>query len=150
MTVLVCKQMSKDATGEIFREIEHTADLGIEVEADTRPELFRRAALAIVQLMADTAKVRDLEHRELSLTADNDADLMHDMLGALLQVFITDGFIWSDVRIEADDGLKVSLLGERFDPSRHEFYREIKAVTYHELSVQNVGGRWQARIIFDV
>ena len=142
--------MSKHAESGIFREIEHTADVGIEVEADSRTELFRRAALAIAQLMVDTANVRGVERRELTITADNDADLMHDMLSALLQVFVTDGFIWSAADIDDSAGLKVRLLGERFDPSRHEFYQEIKAVTYHELSVQNAGGRWFARIIFDV
>lgn len=148
--VLPCIQMSGQEDSELFREIEHTADLAIEVEADSRPELFRRAALAIAQLMVDTAGVRAKERRQLSIVADNDVDLMHDMLSALLQVFMTEGFIWSAVEIDDTDGLKVGLLGEPFDRSRHEFYQEIKAVTYHELSVQNTGGRWSARIIFDV
>ena len=42
------------------------------------------------------------------------------------------------------------LLGKRFDPDRYEFRQEIKAVTYHELSVRSADGRWLARIIFDV
>jgi SHS2 domain-containing protein len=134
----------------IFREIEHTADLGIEVEADSRTEVFWRAAMAIAQLMVDTANVRGVERREISIPAADDAELMHDMLVALLQLFVTDGFIWSAVDIDDRDGLKVGLLGERFDRSRHEFYQEIKAVTYHQLSVQNAGGRWSARIIFDI
>ena len=56
--------MSRNSDSDIFREIEHTGDVGIEVEAGSRAELFRRAALAIAQLMVDTATVRRIERRE--------------------------------------------------------------------------------------
>ncbi len=143
--------MTNPADEDLFREIEHTGDVGIEIEADSRPQLFRRAAIAMVRLMADTAGVRALEYRDLSIAATDNLDLMHDLLSDLLRIFIVDGFIWSDAAIEeANGGLKVRLLGEGFDPARHEFHQEIKAVTYHELSVRNQNGRWFARVIFDV
>lgn len=135
---------------DIFREIEHTGDLGIEIEADSRLELFRRAAIAIARLMVDTADVRALEERDRSIPAAGDMDLMHDMLSDLLRTFIVDSFIWSTAAVqEAGGGLKVRLFGEPFDPARHEFHQEIKAVTYHELSVRKEN-RWFARVIFDV
>jgi SHS2 domain-containing protein len=143
--------MSRNSGADLFREIEHTGDVGIEIEAGSRAELFRRAALAIAQLMVDTTTVLRSERRELSVPAADDADLMHDLLSVLLQTFVVDCFIWSEVMIDdSGPGLKVYLLGERFDPDRHEFRHEIKAVTYHELSVRSAGGRWLARIIFDV
>ena len=143
--------MTNPRDNDIFREIEHTGDLGIEVEADSRAELFRRAAIAIARLMADTAGVRPIESRDLSIPGTADVDLMHDLLTALLKTFLVDSFIWSAATVVEDgDGLKVRLLGERFDPARHEFFAEIKAVTYHELWVRNAAGRWSARIIFDV
>jgi SHS2 domain-containing protein len=139
------------ADSEIFRELEHTADLGIEVQAGSRPEMFRRAAVAIARLMVITEAVRGIESRELWIPGCDDADLMHDLLSRLLQTFMIDNFIWSDVSVdEGPGGLKIALHGERFDPARHEFRREIKAVTYHELSIRNAGGRWIARVIFDV
>lgn len=143
--------MTKLSDEDIFRQIEHTGDIGIEIEADSRAELFRHAAIAIARLMADTAGVRLLESRHLSIPGTGDADLMHDMLSALLQTFLVHSFIWSAAKVDEDaGGLKVHLKGERFDPSRHEFFQEIKAVTYHELSVRNADGRWFARLIFDV
>ncbi len=136
---------------ELFREIEHTGDVGIEVEADTRSELFRRAALAVIQLMADTGQVRARESREVWVAGTADTDLMHDMLSALMRLFMLEGFIWCAAAVtEAAAGLQLRLEGERFDAQRHEFYRELKAVTYHELWVGNDRGRWRARIIFDV
>jgi SHS2 domain-containing protein len=46
--------------------------------------------------------------------------------------------------------VKVTLAGEAADPSRHEVYREIKAVTRHALSVRQGAGGWTARFIVDV
>jgi len=136
---------------DIFREIEHTGDVGIEIEADSSAELFRRAAVAIARLMVDTAGVRALERRDLAIPPADDLDLMHDMLSDLLRTFVVDGFIWSAAAVEeAGAGLNVRLFGESFDPVRHEFHQEIKAVTYHELTVRNENGRWFARVIFDV
>jgi SHS2 domain-containing protein len=143
--------MTRNSDADLFREFDHTGDVGIEIEADSRAELFRRAALAMAQLMVDTAAVRGIESRELPVPGTDDADLMHDMLSRLLQTFVVDSFIWSEVTIDdSGPGLEVRLLGELFDPDRHEFRQEIKAVTYHELSVRRAGDRWLARIIFDV
>jgi protein archease len=143
--------MSEHRNDAIFRELEHTADLGIEVVADSRAELFRRAAIAIACLMVDTSRVRRVESREVDVAGIDDADLMHEMLSGLLPIFLVESFIWSDAEIdERGDHLKVRVVGERFDPARHEFHQEIKAVTYHELAVRNADGRWSARIIFDV
>lgn len=143
--------MPKADDADIFREIEHTGDVGVELEAESRPELFRRAAIAIARLMVDTAAVRPVESRELFIPSAEDADLMHDMLSALLRLFLIDCFIWSDADVDEDDaGLKVRVMGEGFEPDRHEFRMEIKAITYHELSVRKVDGAWRARVIFDV
>jgi SHS2 domain-containing protein len=84
--------MSRNSDADLFREIEHTGDVGIEIEAGSGAELFRGAALAIAQLMVDTATVRRSERRELSVPAADDADLMHD-LSLLLQTFKVDCFI---------------------------------------------------------
>lgn len=40
--------------------------------------------------------------------------------------------------------------GEKIDPRRHQLAREIKAVTYHQLSLRERGGTWIAEVIFDV
>jgi SHS2 domain-containing protein len=54
--------------------------------------------------------------------------------------------------IETIDETRLSarLAGERLDYDRHEFETEIKAVTYHQLTVRQENGRWSARVIFDV
>jgi len=136
----------------LFREFEHTGDIGIELEAPDRNELFRRAAIAIAALLVERSGVAAAEEREVAVKAASDEDMMHDLLEDLLALFLVDGFIWSDASAQArDDGsLRVTLRGERFDPERHEFRGEIKAVTYHQLSVRQSAEGWKARVILDV
>jgi SHS2 domain-containing protein len=40
--------------------------------------------------------------------------------------------------------------GERFDPSKHRINTEIKAVTYHQVTVKKTPDMWVGRVIFDV
>ncbi len=136
----------------LFREIEHTADLGIEVEADTPQELFRRAGLALFSLMVSLDNVEAREEREETIEAEGWDDLLHDWLSSLLCQFLQDGFIAAAITIDKIDSAHVHarLAGEKLDYNRHAFETEIKAVTYHQLSVQCENGHWRARVIFDV
>ncbi len=136
---------------ELFREFEHTGDIGIELSAASRIALFAHAVTALARLMVEPDAIRASERREIVVNADGDDDLMHDLLAAALNVFLADGFIWRDAEVdERDHQLAARLLGEQFDGKRHRLLTEIKAVTYHQLAVEHAGDRWRARIIFDV
>lgn len=139
-------------TEPFFREIEHTADIGIEVEADTAAELFRCAGLALFTLMVSREGVELREERTRIVQADGWDDLLHDWLSLLLRDFLQDGFIAANISIEHITMTRVQarLWGEKLDYERHNFETEIKAVTYHQLAVTCENGRWRARVIFDV
>jgi SHS2 domain-containing protein len=113
--------------------------------------LFRGAAIALAALLVERAGVAEIEQREIAVEAEADSDLMHDLLTELLALFTVEGFIWRDASVkEADRSLRVTLRGERFDPARHVFRGEIKAVTYHQLMVEDSSEGWRSRVIFDV
>jgi len=135
-----------------FREIEHTADVGIEVEADSVADLFACAGKALFSLMVTVAYVQLREERQISVQAEGWEELFHDWLSHLLVEFLQDGFIARQITIEEIDEtrLRARLLGEKLDYDRHEFETEIKAVTYHQLAVTHVHDHWRARVIFDV
>ena len=149
MSTKTTTTQTEDTT--LFREFEHTGDLGIELAAPTRGELFRRAAIALASLLVETASVTAIEQREITVEAEADVDLMHDLLTELLALFTVEGFIWSYASVkEAGRSLRVTLRGQPFDPARHTFHGEIKAVTYHQLIVENSPDGWRSRVIFDV
>ena len=136
----------------LAREIEHTADVGLEVDAPTLPMLFERAGLAMLALMVDLTGVAPRDVMPLVVEADGLAELLHDFLSALLVACTARGFVASELAVDAIDTrtVRATAKGERLDPARHDVRAEIKAVTYHELDVRPVPGGWQARVIFDV
>jgi SHS2 domain-containing protein len=135
----------------LYREIEHTGDLGIEITAPARSQLFRRAALALADLLVEPSNVTAAQDRTIEICASEDIELMHDLLTELLQLYAADNFIWRDATVEEKrSGLQVVLQGESFDPKRHRPRGEIKAVTYHQMTVEKTLDEWRARIIFDV
>jgi len=135
----------------LFHEFEHTGDLGIELDAPTREELFRRASLALAAILVEPGDVAAVEQRTIEVAAESDPDALHDLLTALLGLFAVEDFIWCEASVTQEGGvLCVTLRGERFDPNRHVFRGEIKAVTYHQLQVERSDKGWRARVIFDV
>ncbi|HUA33871.1 MAG TPA: archease [Candidatus Binataceae bacterium] len=136
---------------DLFREFEHTGDLGIELDAPTRQELFARALIALSHLMVEQNEVRVRAERSFIVAITDDAEMLHDTLSRALTIFLADGFIWNDAAVIDNNGeLTVTLKGESFDPKRHQLVTELKAVTYHQLAVEHQGDRWRARIVFDV
>jgi SHS2 domain-containing protein len=144
-------QHARDAA-RFVREIAHTADVGFEVEAPTLAGCFERAALGLACTLADAGGVVPRLRREVAVRADDRVALLHDFLHALLLLAQVDGFLAAGVEVTAiDEGsVRAVVAGEPFDPSRHHLHGEVKAVTWHGLSVEQRGGAWHARVILDV
>jgi SHS2 domain-containing protein len=136
----------------LYREIEHTADCGIVVEAEAPAALFEKAALALSAIMIRPAATEAREERNVGAEAGDWADLLHHWLAEVLVVLEMDAFVAAEVTVTEIEPTSVRgiLRGEKFDATRHELCGEVKAVTYHELAVTRTHVGWQARVIFDV
>ncbi|MDD5747515.1 MAG: archease [Actinomycetota bacterium] len=134
-----------------FRTIEHTADIGVEVTADSLGELFRGAALAMVSLIVDLGKIEGKIEREISLKADDLDELMFMWLNEILYLLSAKGLIFKEFDVSISDCcISSKMIGEKFTPERHKVKEEIKAATYHELGVERRNEGWMVRVIFDV
>jgi len=139
--------------GESYsREIEHTADVAIEVEAPTLSALFERAGLGMLALMVDLATIAPRERRVVAVEADDRESLFHDWLQTLLVRFQAGLFVPCALAVDelSECALRGWAEGERIDVSRHGIHTEIKGVTYHALAVRETATGWWARIVFDV
>ena len=136
-----------------YRVFDHTADLGVEITAASREELYAAAAYALFDLTADLSTVRAGIAREIAVSGEDEADLLVNFLREALYAWSGDGFLSKTclVREATPRRLRAVLRGERFDPDRHRLKQEIKAVTYHQASVRETeAGSWTARVVFDV
>jgi SHS2 domain-containing protein len=140
-----------------WQVFDHTADLGLRVEAPTRAELFEEAGRALTSLVVETpdATVRARERIEFALTAAEPSDLLFDWLHALLVAFEVRHLLFVRFAVEIDEvagglRLRASAWGERVDRSRQQLAREVKAITYHGLFLRPEGDGWAAEVIVDV
>ena len=135
--------------------LDHTGDAGLEVTASSLPELFSEALRGMTDTITDVESLeRRLEHR-FELRADALDLLLRDFLDEALARFDIEGELYAEARLEiVESGSAWSLdglaRGDSFDPERHPEKTAIKAVTYHQLSVERRAGAWRARIIFDL
>lgn len=138
-----------------YRPIEHTADLGIEVVADSLADLFSECLRGQTDCLTRLDRVEKRVHHELGLVAPELTDLLVDFLGEAIYLHETAGLVFADAKLEVgrtDRGWALSGVasGELFDLPRHGFKTLLKAVTYHEICVEQRGDGWFARVIFDI
>ena len=135
-----------------YKTIEHTADIGIEVESDSLARLFAVSACAMFDLMGDLSGVRPLRKAVVSLEADSVEELRITWLNELIFRAEISGMFFSKFEIESVDEalLKASVWGEPYDEDIHSMSHLVKAATYHELEVKHSDRGWSARVIFDV
>lgn len=134
-----------------YKYLNHTADLGVEVEANTLVGLLVNTAKAIFETQI---KGRLLTREELYLEIKSTSleELLIEWCRELLYNFSVKGFIPKKYEIEIAENfdLRATLNGDIFDKKRHRIKMEIKNATYHDLTVKKIDNNYYAKIIFDV
>jgi SHS2 domain-containing protein len=135
-----------------YRFLDHTADLRIEVEADTLPGLFVEGAVALFDITAGIESVTSKEFREVRASGDNVNELFVDWLRELLYCFTGEGMLLSRFEILHLSKTEICARcgGEPFIGTRHEVKCEIKAVTYHGLAISQSRGKFCTSVVFDI
>lgn len=135
-----------------INNLDHLADVGISIEADSLEELF----LAALKGMGSILKEGFCEEEH---TPDFKADfkIQSNDLTVLLINFLSEALTISHTDSVIFCGLQKVLLNEGYFHASVEgnkvqtFDEDIKAVTFHEARVlKNEQGIWQTNLIFDI
>jgi SHS2 domain-containing protein len=133
---------------------DHTADVGLRVEADSLAELFELAATGMFDyVVANRSDVQERDHMVIALNAMSTADLLVDWLSELIFLSETQHRLYSRFEVEIESSghsLAATIHGEPIDRSRHELDHEVKAVTQHGLVLEQRNGQWLAEVILDI
>jgi len=132
--------------------IDHTADLGVDVYGTGLKELFENAGYAMFDIITDTSQLTALFETILNITGEDRPDLMVNWLRELLYLWTGKGQLVKIINITSlsEYALSAKIKFDHFDPGRHLIKSELKAVTYHQIRVEEKNSKWEARIIFDV
>ena len=141
-----------NATDLNYQIIDHTADLGILVKGANIKDLFVNAADAMMDLMVKADVSDKGAKRKVLVEGEDFPDLMVRWLSEILYLFDGEHIVVSAIEISSISPMQLesTLRVVPFKRGHHEILREIKAVTYHQISVQRVHDGWEARIIFDI
>lgn len=138
---------------KLYKLIDHTADLGIEVTGRTKRELFTKAALSLMDIVVERKGTgAGVKEKALNVEGSDPADLLINFLREVLYLFNGEALIIGKCEITmcGNKKLDARLLLEPYNKKKNVLKTEIKAVTYHGLSVERIKNGWKARIIFDV
>ena len=135
-----------------FRILEHTADVGFEAFGSTLPEVFENAARALATLIADPVTVAPGEEVRIEVQGADSPDLLVNWLSEILFQHDAERWLFHDFRVESLDDHAVSGIawGEKIDPARHRTDLMVKAITYHQLGLQQTAGGWRAQVYVDI
>jgi len=135
-----------------YKLIDHTADLGIEVYGTGLRALFENAGYAMFDIITDTNSLNALSETTLNITGKDWPDLMVNWLRELLYLWTGKGLLVEIIKVMSlsEYRLSADIKFDHFDPGRHLLKSELKAVTYHQIRVEQKDAIWEAGIIFDV
>jgi len=133
-----------------FEELEHTADIRIRVEAATLEELFSEAAQALMTIMYGSISPGNIR-RHVEMDADDIISLIQEFLSEILFISEVEDLVFSgaEVRI-AGNNLIADLTGEPFSKMKHIGGREVKGISYSDLSIGRERDSYILEVIFDV
>jgi SHS2 domain-containing protein len=144
-----------------FRELDHTADLRVEIEGKDEHELFRNAVETLYLLLGLKALSRTrgggLAER-LEIDAEDPEEALVELLGELLYRATVERQRFNvqdlSVRLGAgeEEGCRVAANGdwETLRDGDLAGQREIKAVTYHDVQIRRTRSGWAARVVMDL
>jgi SHS2 domain-containing protein len=142
--------MSSDSAPARFEILEHTADIGLRARGSTLEDLFENACLGMLEIMgAKTDDGRNEEGLVLDMSEEDLGGLLVDFLNEVIYLVDRYEARIAHVAVQVDGNLLVSTVkwGASPDPPDGT---ELKAATYHQLSVRQTDDGWVATVYFDV
>ncbi|MEW6592969.1 MAG: archease [Candidatus Hadarchaeota archaeon] len=138
-----------------YEWVEHPSDIGFRAYGRSLAEAFENAALALLEVMTDTNKVEPLEKVEVDLKAKDEGALLYDWLDRLIYLHDSRNLVMSKFKVEIShvgEGLKLhaSVMGEKFDPKKHEERTAVKAMTYHMMEVKQGKDGCSVQAVVDI
>jgi SHS2 domain-containing protein len=136
-----------------FKELDHTADWELKVWAPDLPALLEQAARGMYTLAGLTVGPGPLCRRNLEIQSHDSEGLLVNFLSELLYLEIDEGLVVEHFELQV---VKLShvggyqLCGSLMGAPAASPGKDIKAVTYHKMNIEQGPRGFEVRIVFDV
>jgi len=132
------------------RQIDHTADLALELWADSEEDLLVEGALAVTEILTGGAPIADRAGRDIAIESVDAADRLVQWLNEIIVAAIANGFLFRAAAIELHDGTGLTGRARGEPDGGDRIVAELKSATYHDLGLESGPAGWRARVIIDV
>ena len=137
-----------------YEVLDHTADVGIRAHGTDLSEAFENAATGMFDIISDVDGIKAIGEYDICLSSTDIEQLFVDWLTELLFIHTVKQILFSrfEVNIKKEEGrwsVEAKVLGEKYDPKKHPYNTEIKAVTHHMLEIKEDNG-FEIKVLFDI
>ena len=135
-----------------FTLIDHPADLGVEAWGATIAQAFEQAATGLMSVILDASSVEAHVSREVFLEASDLEHLLVKWLAEVLYLYDGEKFVSREFSVSQlrQDSLRATVLGEPFAAEKHVTRLDVKAVTYHQLVVEETATVCRIKVFLDI
>lgn len=134
-----------------FVEFDFSGDIGVEVWGSDLAEMIKNATMGLLSLIC-RGEVRAETRRVIRVSSPSVEDLLVDWLGEVISIVGAYGELFGSVEIDRVGEWYAHgvLIGDKIDPAKHDLRFDVKAATYHGLSVEKREDGYYGRVIFDL
>lgn len=135
-----------------YEILDISGDIGLKAYGSSLSDSFVNAAIGMYSLITDLDKIQCKEQITLNIESESIESLLVNYLNELIFHFDAYGFIGRKIVITefTDNKLNAKVLGDYFDSDKHSRGLLIKAATYHNLKIYEVGDLFTIEVIFDI
>jgi SHS2 domain-containing protein len=131
-----------------YEEVDHTADWALRVRGRNLAQLLASAAQGMLELVGATPRAGETSRRKVRLEAADREALLVTWLEELLFPMELHGITYTAIDVQAADD--TSLVAEVVEAPSAPLRKHIKAVTYHNLKIDETADGLEATLVFDV
>jgi SHS2 domain-containing protein len=131
----------------MYRWVDHTAEVELEIEAQSEEEILAEALRALAELLGASGDEHGAERRAVSVAADDRPALLAAWLEELVFLAEAEGFVATEIeQLELSAyRARAMVRGSLAGPPPL-----VKAVTYHRLQFEAADRGYRAVVVLDV
>lgn len=126
--------------------------MGINAHGEDLEEAFEETAKGMFSIMTDLSKVDENEEHHVEVEEDKWESLLVQFLSELIYLHEVKSVLFRDFEVKLEESeerkkITAKAVGEEIDLEKHEMDTAVKAVSYHDLTVDPEG---EIKIILDI
>lgn len=135
--------------------IDHTADIAVQITADSFEELIQESLIAFNESILDSVDKKSEEELEIDLQESSREGLLVSFLNEINFLLTVKKWISKsvdEIAIKNEENnykLNCKIKGSKLTVDVH-LKEEIKSVTYHQMERKKMDGQYSTLIVFDI